>query len=157
LRATLRLVREVVGTAQKAAVSRPIWVKLSPLVTDIGLIARATEEAGADAPTVANTYPAMAVDFTTRRSMWGNTAGDLSGRAIKPITLAARLGGRKAVKIPIIGLGGIETAGDVLQYTTVGASAVQVGTASFSGRRASEGVVEALESTENLANIFTFR
>jgi dihydroorotate dehydrogenase (NAD+) catalytic subunit len=151
------MVREVVGTARKAAVSRPLWVKLSPLVTDIGLIARAAEEAGADTLTVANTYPAMLVDFTTRKSVLGNNTAGLSGPAIKPITLRLVWEARKAVKIPIIGLGGIETAEDVLQYMTVGASAVQVGTASFSDPRVSEGILEGLATALNKANMFTFR
>jgi dihydroorotate dehydrogenase (NAD+) catalytic subunit len=151
------MVREVVGTARKAAVSRPLWVKLSPLVTDIGLIARAAEEAGADALTIANTYPAMLVDFTTRKSVLGNNTGGLSGPAIKPITLRLVWEAGKVVKIPIIGLGGIETAEDVLQYMTVGASAVQVGTASFSDPRVSEGILEGLGTALNKANVFTFR
>jgi dihydroorotate dehydrogenase (NAD+) catalytic subunit len=81
------LASEVVGAARKAASKRPLWVKLSPLVTDIGLIARAAEEAGANALTVANTYPAMAIDFRTGKSRLGNPTGGLSGPAIKPITL----------------------------------------------------------------------
>ena len=101
-------VSEVVGAARKAA-KRPLWVKLSPLVTDIGLIARAAAEAGADALTVANTYPAMAIDFRTGKSRLGNKTGGLSGPAIKPITLRLVWETRKAVKTPILGLGGIET------------------------------------------------
>jgi len=101
-----------VGAARKAA-KRPLWVKLSPLVTDIGLIARAAEEAGADALTVANTYPAMAIDFRTGKSRLGNKTGGLSGPAIKPITLRLVWETRKAVKTPILGLGGIETVEDV--------------------------------------------
>ena len=139
------LVEEVVGVARKASASRPLWVKLSPLVADIGLIAKAAERAGADALTVANTYPAMAVDFRTSKSRLGNTTGGLSGPAIKPITLRLAWEARKAVKIPIIGLGGIETASDVLEYLAVGASAVQVGTASFAEPRASERLVDDLE------------
>src|SRR6266478_4401448 len=80
-------IAEVVSAARKAAVKRPLWVKLSPLVTNIGLIARAAEEAGADALTVANTYPAMAIDFRSGKSRLGNPTGGLSGPAIKPITL----------------------------------------------------------------------
>jgi dihydroorotate dehydrogenase (NAD+) catalytic subunit len=151
------LVREVVGTTRKAAARRPLWVKLSPMVTDIGLIARVAEDAGADALTVANTYPAMAVDFTTRRSMLGNSTGGLSGPAIKPITLRLVWEAGKAVKIPVIGLGGIETAEDVLEYMTVGAAAVQVGTASFSDPRASEGILEGLMAPLDGANIFTLK
>ncbi len=139
------LVSEVVGAARKAAANRPLWVKLSPLVTDIGLIARAAEEAGADALTVANTYPAMAVDHRTGKSRLGSPTGGLSGPAIKPITLRLVWEVRKATPLPILGLGGIETAEDVLHYLWVGATAVQVGTASFADPKASESLVAALE------------
>jgi dihydroorotate dehydrogenase (NAD+) catalytic subunit len=139
------MVAEVVGAARKAAARRPLWVKLSPLVADIGLIARAAAEAGADALTIANTYPAMAVDSRTGKSLLGNQTGGLSGPAIKPITLRLVWEARKAVGIPIIGLGGIETVEDVLQYLSVGATAVQVGTASFVDPGLTEGLVEGLE------------
>ena len=131
-------VAEVVGAARKAAVRRPLWVKLSPLVANIGLIAQAAEAAGADALTVANTYPAMSVDTRTQKSSLGNLTGGLSGPAIRPITLRLVWETKKAVKIPVSGLGGIETGEDVLQYLSVGASAVQVGTASFADPRVSE-------------------
>src|SRR5467141_314387 len=137
-------VAEVVSAARKAAIRRPLWVKLSPLVADIGLIGRAAESAGADALTVANTYPAMAVDARTLRSRLGNLTGGLSGPAIKPITLRLVWETMKAVRIPVIGLGGIETVEDVLEYLVVGASAVQVGTASFADPRASERLARAL-------------
>jgi dihydroorotate dehydrogenase (NAD+) catalytic subunit len=137
-------VAEVVGAARKAAVRRPLWVKLSPLVADIGLIGRAAESAGADALTVANTFPAMAVDTRTQKSCLGNPTGGLSGPAIRPITLRLVWETKKAVKIPVIGLGGIETVEDVLQYLSVGASAVQVGTASFADPRVSERLARAL-------------
>ena len=137
-------VAEIVGAARKAAASRPLWVKLMPLVTNIREIAATAEGSGADALTVANTYPAMAVDFRTGRSRIGNPTGGLSGPAIKPITLRLVWEVCKAVKIPVVGLGGVETAGDVLEYMTVGASAVQVGTASFSDPKASERIIEGL-------------
>ena len=149
------LVSEVVGLARKAATKRPLWVKLSPLVTDIGLIARAAEEAGADALTVANTYPAMALDFRTGRSRLGCPTGGLSGPAIKPITLRLVWETRKAVRSPIIGLGGIESADDVLEYLSVGASAVQVGTASFADPRASEQLVDTLTNVLERSKVFT--
>jgi dihydroorotate dehydrogenase (NAD+) catalytic subunit len=149
------MVTEVVGVARKAASKRPLWVKLSPLVTNIGLIALAAEEAGADALTVANTYPAMAVDFRTGKSRLGNQTGGLSGPAIKPITLRLVWETRKAVKTPILGLGGIERVEDVLDYLSVGASAVQVGTASFTDPRASERLVEALTNVLFEAKSFT--
>ena len=141
------MVAEVVGAARKAAVRRPLWVKLSPLVADIGLIARAAADAGADALTVANTYPAMAIDFRTGKSRLGNQTGGLSGPAIKPITLRLVWEVWKSVKIPIMGLGGIETVEDVLDYLSIGASAVQVGTATFVSPGATRRLVEGLERT----------
>src|ERR1700747_1628330 len=137
-------VAEVVGTARKAAARRPLWVKLSPLVADIGLIARAAQDAGADALTIANTYPAMAVDTRSRKSRLGNLTGGLSGPAIKPITLRLVWEAKKTVSIPIVGLGGIETVEDVLEYLSVGASAVQVGTASFADPRVGGGLASTL-------------
>ena len=148
-------VAEVVVAARKAAAKRPLWVKLSPLVTNIGLIAQAAEEAGADALTVANTYPAMAIDFRSGKSRLGNPTGGLSGPAIKPITLRLVWETRKAVKIPILGLGGIETVEDVLDYLAVGASAVQVGTASFTDPRASERLAEAITNVLERTKLFT--
>ena len=150
------MLSEVVAAARKTAVKRPLWVKLSPLVTNIGLIAQAAEEAGADALTVANTYPAMAIDYRTGKSCLGSPTGGLSGSAIKPITLRLVWETRKSVKTPIIGLGGIETVEDVLEYLSVGASAVQVGTASFADPRASERLIEALTKVLERAKMFTF-
>lgn len=150
------LTAEVVASARQAALKRPLWVKLSPNVTDIGVIARAAEEAGADALTVANTYTGMSVDFRTRRSRLGNATGGLSGPAVKPITLQLVRDACKAVKIPVIGLGGIDSPEDVLEYLVVGASAVQVGTAHFANPRASVELVAALERLcieEKLFNI----
>ena len=151
------LVEEVVGAARKAAGSRVLWVKLNPLVTDIGLIGRAAEEAGADALTVANTYPAMAVDVSTGEPVLGNTTGGLSGPAIKPITLRLVWEVQKAVKIPVVALGGVETAEDVLQYMMVGASAVQVGTASFADPKASEKIVRELPKALSRAKALSFK
>jgi dihydroorotate dehydrogenase (NAD+) catalytic subunit len=138
-------VAEVVGEARGASARRPLWVKLSPLVADIGLIARAAVEAGADGLTVANTYPAMAIDLGTRKSCLGNLTGGLSGPAIKPITLRLVWECAKAAKVPVIGLGGIETVEDVLEYLAVGATAVQVGTASFADPQVSERLARGLE------------
>jgi dihydroorotate dehydrogenase (NAD+) catalytic subunit len=138
-------VSEVVSAAKRMAVRCPLWVKLMPLVTDIALVARAATEAGADALTVANTYPAMAIDFRTGKSRIGNLTGGLSGPAIKPITMRLVWEVRKTVETPILALGGVETVDDVLQYIAAGATAVQVGTASFSDPKASEGLVQGLE------------
>jgi len=147
---------QVVAAARKAAARRPLWVKLSPLVTDIGVIAKAASEAGADALTIANTYPAMSVDFRTGKSRLGNQTGGLSGPAIKPITLRLVWEVSKVVSTPIIGLGGIETATDVLDYAAVGASAVQVGTASFADPAASEALVASVQKAISSVNMFSF-
>jgi dihydroorotate dehydrogenase (NAD+) catalytic subunit len=140
-----RLVSQVVS-ASKAVARRPVWVKLSPNVTDIGVVAKAAAEAGGDALTVANTYPAMSVDPRTRKSRLGNLTGGLSGRAIKPITLRLVNEAFRTVSIPIIGLGGIDSAEDVLEYMVVGATAVQVGTASFADPKACERILDELSA-----------
>ena len=149
------LVEEVVRAARAVAVKRPLWVKLMPLVTDIGLIAKTAEAAGADALTVANTYPAMAVDYRTGKSKLGNLTGGLSGPAIRPITIRLVWEATKAVKIPIVALGGIETVDDILEYFSVGATAVQVGTASFTDPGISEGLSGKLSRAMNEANVLT--
>jgi dihydroorotate dehydrogenase (NAD+) catalytic subunit len=144
----------VVAAAKRAARHRPLWVKLSPLVTSIGLMARAAEEAGADALTIANTFPAMAVDFKSRKSRLGSDTGGLSGPAIKPITLKLVWEAVHYIKVPVIGLGGIESASDVLDYLLVGATSVQVGTASFTDPRASERIVQELRTALFHNNLF---
>ena len=136
---------QVIGLARKAAANRPLWVKLSPLVTDIRVIAKAAEEAGADALTVANTYPAMALDIRTGQSRIGCQTGGLSGPAIRPITLRLVWEASKVVGIPVVGLGGAEKAEDVLEYMLAGAAAVQVGTASFISPTATMELVKQLE------------
>jgi len=150
-------VSEVVAAARRAVAKRPLWVKLSPLVTDIGLISRSAAEAGADALTVANTYPAMAIDFRTGKSRVGNPTGGLSGPAIKPITLKLVWEVKKTVEIPIIGLGGVERVEDVLDYLSVGASAVQVGTASFSDPTVTQQLVDGLEDAVLQAKAFSMK
>ena len=149
-------VLEIVGEARSVALKRPLWVKLMPLVTNIGEIAQAAESAGADALTVANTYPAMAIDFKTGHSRIGNLTGGLSGPAIKPITMRLVWEVYKVVKVPVLGLGGIETVEDVLDYVTVGATAVQVGTASFSDPKASERIAGGLKKALKAVKGLTF-
>ncbi|MGC1379295.1 MAG: nitronate monooxygenase, partial [Anaerolineales bacterium] len=139
-----QMVSEVVARARRAA-RRPLWVKLSPNVTDIGAIARAAEDSGADALTVANTYQAMSVDLQTRQSRLGRIMGGLSGPAIRPITLRLVYEASRAVNIPILGLGGIERPEDVLEYMIVGATAIQVGTANFAQPDVCERLVQAVE------------
>lgn len=146
---------EVTRAARKAAVKRPLWVKLSPLVADIGLMAKAVAAEGADAVTIANTYPAMAIDYRRRKSRLGNLTGGLSGPAIKPITLRLVWEACKAIEIPVVGLGGIETASDVLDYILMGATAVQVGTASFTDPRASERLEAEVRTAFFDANMFS--
>ena len=151
---------EVVSAARRAASRRPLWVKLSPLVTDITLTAQAAEEAGADALTVANTYPAMSVDYRTRRSRLGNLTGGLSGPAIKPMTLRLVHEVCRAVRIPVLGLGGIQTPEDILEYLVVGASAVQVGTINFVDPRATISLLDGLERlcfSEKIMNVNDLR
>jgi dihydroorotate dehydrogenase (NAD+) catalytic subunit len=138
------LASEVVGTARKAAKRRPLWVKLSPIIGRIGLIAKAAESAGADAVVIANTYPALCIDSHTRKSRLGSTGGGLSGPAIRPITLRLVHEANRVIQIPIIGLGGIEHPADVAEYMVAGASAVEVGTAHFIDPRASEILVSDL-------------
>jgi dihydroorotate dehydrogenase (NAD+) catalytic subunit len=139
------LVFQVVGVARRAAATRPLWVKLSPLVTDIRVIVMAAQDAGADGLTVANTYPAMSIDVENHRSRLGCPTGGLSGAAIRPITVRLVWEAAKVARIPIIGLGGIETVDDVLEYLSVGATAVQVGTASFVAPGTVEGLVAGLK------------
>jgi dihydroorotate dehydrogenase (NAD+) catalytic subunit len=115
----------------KAASRRPLITKLSPNVTDIASIARAAEEAGSDAISLINTLLAMAVDVETRRPKLANVTGGLSGPAIKPIALRMVHQVARRVKIPVIGMGGIMTGRDALEFMIVGARAVEGGTANF--------------------------
>jgi dihydroorotate dehydrogenase (NAD+) catalytic subunit len=124
-------IREVVA-AVRLVTDRPIIVKLPVLVASIGACARAAEQAGADAVCVANSIPALPLDSATRRPILGNLIGGLSGPSIKPIVLRLVWLASRAVQIPVIACGGVETVDDALDYFSVGASAVQVGTASFS-------------------------
>jgi dihydroorotate dehydrogenase (NAD+) catalytic subunit len=123
---------------------RPVIVKLSPNVTDIVELARAAEDGGADALTVANSYLAMSIDTETFRPRIHNVTGGLTGPAIRPITLRLVYQCAKAVKIPILGLGGIATTDDAVEYFLAGAAAVQIGTANFHDPRASIHVLEGL-------------
>lgn len=156
---TPSLTAEVVDAARRAC-RRPLWVKLSPSIGNIGLIAKAAESSGAEAIVIANTYPALCIDSHTRRSCLGSTAGGLSGAGIKPITLRLVHEAYRAIKIPIVGLGGIESPKDAAEYMVVGASAVEVGTAHFVDPRASERLVGDLEEwcrSENIREISNLR
>jgi dihydroorotate dehydrogenase (NAD+) catalytic subunit len=120
-----------VVSAVRRVTRLPIIPKLTPNVTDISAFARAAEDAGADAVSLVNTFLAMAIDVETRRPMLSNVMGGLSGPAIRPIAVRMVYQCAGAVKIPVIGMGGIATARDVLEFMIAGATAVQVGTASF--------------------------
>jgi len=129
----------------KALARRPLIVKLSPNVTDITEFALAAEDAGADAITVANTYLGMAIDTETFKPRIHSITAGLSGPAIKPITLRMVYECARAVRIPVIGLGGITTAEDAVEYLLAGAAAVQVGTANFRDPRAPLHVIDGLK------------
>ena len=129
------LLSEVVGAVRKVA-RRPLIVKLSPNVSAIEPLARAAEEAGADGLSLVNTFVALAIDARTRRPKIGAGLGGLSGPAIKPIALRLVWQAARAVKIPIVGLGGIATGVDAAEFLIAGATAVEVGTATFWDPRA---------------------
>ena len=120
-----------VVAAVRAATPLPVIPKLTPNVTDISAIALAAQDAGADAVSLVNTFLAMAIDVETRRPRLSNIVGGLSGPAIRPIAVRMVYECRQKIRIPIIGMGGIATASDVLEFVIAGASAVQVGTANF--------------------------
>ena len=121
---------EVVSAVRKVT-RLPVIPKLTPNVTDVASFARAAEEAGADAVSLVNTFLGMAIDVESRRPKLSNIVGGLSGPAIRPIAVRMVYECRRAVKIPIIGMGGIASATDVLEFLIAGATAVQVGTANF--------------------------
>jgi len=138
------LLEELVATC-KAASRRPLIVKLSPNVTSIPMMAKSAENAGADAVSLVNTFLGMAIDAETRKPRIANVTAGLSGPAIKPIALRMVYEAAHTVDIPIIGIGGISTAVDVIEYILAGAAAVQVGTANFWDPCSSERIVSELE------------
>lgn len=138
-----RSLDEVVTTA-KHYTQRPLIVKLSPNVTSIGQMAHVAQEAGADAVSLVNTFVAMSIDVETRKPRIANVTAGLSGPAIKPIAVRMVYEASKSVQIPVIGMGGISTAEDVIEFMLAGASAVQVGTASYWDPRATETIVNDL-------------
>jgi dihydroorotate dehydrogenase (NAD+) catalytic subunit len=139
-----RSLEEVVSLAKRVA-RRPLVVKLSPNVTSIGYMARVAENAGADVISLINTFVAMAIDAETRKPRIANVTAGLSGPAIKPIALRMVYEVSKAVKIPVIGMGGISKAEDIIEFLLAGATAVQIGTASYWDPRATERIVDELE------------
>ncbi|MBA3028954.1 MAG: dihydroorotate dehydrogenase [Desulfobacteraceae bacterium] len=128
----------------KEKTTKPVMVKLSPNVTDITVIAKKVEEAGADALSLINTLTGMAVDLETRRPKLANITGGLSGPAIKPVALRMVWQVCRAVSIPVVGIGGIMTATDALEFLITGAKSVQVGTANFINPRATMDIVEGI-------------
>ncbi len=140
-----RMAHLVVRTVKRST-QRPIIVKLSPNVTDITLIAKAVEEAGGDAISLINTLMAMAIDPRSRRPLLSNIIGGLSGPAIKPVALRLVWQVVNAVKIPVIGIGGIITPEDALEFIIVGARAVQVGTANFVNPTACIDIIDGIEA-----------
>ena len=120
---------------------RPVWVKMSPEAGDLAAVGKACEEAGADALTAINTIRGLAVDASTGKARLWNRTGGLSGPAIKPLALRMVFELSRAVSIPVIGIGGIATAEDAIEFLLAGATAVQVGTASFADPLASKKVL----------------
>ena len=134
-----------VTKAVKKATSLPVIVKLSPNVTDIAGIAKAVEEAGADGLSLINTLLGMAIDVRKKKPILGNIMGGLSGPAVKPVAVRAVWQVYKAVQIPIIGMGGITTAEDALEFMLAGASAIAIGTANFINPRATLEVLAGIQ------------
>lgn len=134
------IVREV-----RSVTSKPLIAKLTPNVTDIGSLARAAVEGGAEILSLINTISAMAIDWRRRSPILGTGTGGLSGPAIKPVALRFVWQAARAVDVPVIGIGGIASAEDVLEFLVAGASAVQVGTANFYRPTVSETIVDELE------------
>jgi dihydroorotate dehydrogenase (NAD+) catalytic subunit len=122
----------------------PLWVKLSPNVTDIRELAKAAEAEGADAVTLVNTFVGMVIDVEKRRPVLANVSGGLSGPSIRPLAVWMTWQVARAVSIPVVGMGGIMTARDAVEFILAGATAVQVGTANFVNPRASVDVAEGL-------------
>lgn len=139
----LAMLFDLVSQTKRVA-KRPLIVKLSPNVTSISSMAHAAEDAGADALSLVNTFLALSIDVETRRSRLANITGGLSGPAIKPLAVRMVWEAARAVKIPIIGLGGITTPEDAVEFLLAGASAVQVGTASYADPRAVERIAQGL-------------
>lgn len=126
----VKLLSQVVAACRQAT-SLPLITKLSPNVVNIAPYAKAAEDAGSDALSIMNSYPAMAIDIETRRPKLANVTGGLTGPCIKPIAIKLVWEAAKAVRIPIVGMGGIQTAADAIEFMMAGATAVAVGTANF--------------------------
>jgi dihydroorotate dehydrogenase (NAD+) catalytic subunit len=134
-----------VTAAVRKSTSLPLIVKLTPNAADVPRVAAAAAEAGADAVSLINSVKGMAIDIVTRRPVIGGVTGGLSGPAIKPLALALVYEVAGAVKVPVIGCGGIATAADALEFIMAGATAVQVGSATFANPRAALDILEGIE------------
>ncbi len=139
-----QLLGQVVSACRKVT-SLPLITKLSPNVVSIAPYARAAADAGSDALAITNSYPAMAIDIETRRPRLANITGGLTGPCLKPIAIKLVWEAAKAVKIPIIGMGGIQSAADAIEFLMAGASAVAVGTANFYEPRTALDVIAGLK------------
>ncbi len=140
-----KLTEEVVRACKQAA-RFPLFVKLSPNVTDITVLARAAEGAGADALTLVNTFVGMAIDIETRTPRLSNVTGGLSGPAIKPVALRMVYQVARCVHVPVIGIGGISSAEDAIEYLIAGARAVQVGTANFYAPETPVKIIQGIQA-----------
>jgi dihydroorotate dehydrogenase (NAD+) catalytic subunit len=138
------LLKELVSRTKETA-KRPLIVKLSPNVTSIAQMARVAEEEGADAISLVNTFVSLAIDIETKRPRIANVTGGLSGPAIKPIAVRMVHEASKAVKIPVVGMGGIVRAEDAVEFMMAGSTAVQVGTASYADPRAVENIANGMK------------
>lgn len=136
---------EYLVSSARSATSQPLIVKLSPNVTSIAQMAKIAANAGADAVSLVNTFLALSIDIETRQPRLSNTTGGLSGPAIKPIAVRMVYETARAVNIPVIGMGGILTPEDAVEFMLAGATAVQVGTANFADPRATERIAKGLE------------
>lgn len=135
-----------VVSAVRERTTKPVMVKLSPNVTDITIIAKSVEDAGADSISLINTITGMAINIETRRPKLATTTGGLSGPAIKPIALRMVWQVAQKVKIPVIGIGGIMKAEDALEFLIAGATAIQIGTANFVNPHATIEIIEGIET-----------
>ena len=136
---------EVIRAIRKQ-IAKPLMVKLSPNVTDITEIAKSVEAEGADSISLINTITGMAIDIETRRPKIGNITGGLSGPAIKPVALRMVWQVAQTVKVPVVGIGGIMTAKDALEFLIAGAVAVQIGTANFINPHATTDIIDGIET-----------
>jgi dihydroorotate dehydrogenase (NAD+) catalytic subunit len=141
-----RSAADVVAAVAAEAGGLPVMVKLTPMAADISEIAFAVVEAGAQALSLINTVPAMAVDLASRRPVLANIIGGLSGPAVKPLALRLVWEVSRAVSVPVVGIGGIMNSEDALEFMLAGASAVQVGTANFVRPRAALDVLEGIRA-----------